>query len=406
MYTIYYIGIILIAGLLIGKIVSFLKLPEVTGYLIAGVLVGPSVLGLIPLEAASSFSAISEIALGFIAYSIGSEFRFSHVKEMGQEVVLITVFQVFGSVLFVYLSMHFIFNQSASFSIVLAAIASATAPAATIMVIRQYKAKGPLVDTLLPVVALDDAFGIIIFGICITIAKALLNKGTNISIAKIILSPFVEIILAVVIGIGIGVILSIVANKAKGSDQLLNISTAAIFISVGISTRMNISPLLVCMCSGAAVANIIPNSKSKRVSSIVDRFTPPVFVAFFTVAGVELNISLLKSVGMMGIVYILARMFGKILGANLGAKLAHSPTVVQKYLGYTLVPQAGVAIGLALVAETTLPHPYGSQIRTIVLSATVIYELIGPLMTKIAIFKAGEVPTYKKIKSNESNFNC
>lgn len=404
MHTLFYIGLILIAGLLMGKIVTYIKLPEVTGYLIAGVLIGSSVFGLIPAEAAHEFGIISEVALGFIAYSIGSEFNFHHMKQLGGSVILITIFEALGAVILVDLSMIFIFNQSLSFSIVLGAIAAATAPAATLMVIRQYKAKGPLVNTLLPIVAMDDAVGIIIFGISITVAKSITTVGAQLPLAKMILNPFLEIILALILGIGFGIILSIIANKASGSDQLLCITIAALFLAIGISVELGTSPLLVCMSIGAAVTNTVPNNK--RVLSIIDRFTPPVFIAFFTIAGVELNISVLKQVGLIGIAYIIIRMLGKICGAAFGAKLAKMPTVVQKYLGFTLVPQAGVAIGLAMVAETTLPPPNGSKIRTIILAATVIYELIGPLMTKIAIFKSGEANQYKDVRSAKANLNC
>lgn len=397
MHSLFYAGIILIAGLLLGKVVSYIKLPEVTGYLIAGVLIGPSILGIVPFEAASNLTIISEVALGFIAYSIGSEFNFAHMKKMGRRIITITIFEALGAVILINLSMIFIFNKPVPFSIVLGAIAAATAPAATLMVIRQYKAKGPLVDTLLPIVAMDDAVGIIVFGISITIAKSLLQTSANLSIATVIFTPFIEIILALVLGIGIGIILSIVANKAHGADQLLCITIAAIFVAVGIAEKLEASPLLVCMSIGAAVTNVVPNNK--RVLSIIDRFTPPVFIGFFTLAGVELNIAVLKEVGLIGLGYVLIRMLGKILGASIGSKLAQAPPTVQKYLGFTLIPQAGVAIGLAMVAETVLPAPLGSEIRTIILAATVVYELIGPLMTKIAIFRAGEAHPTENMQS-------
>lgn len=404
MHILFYTGIILISGLIMGKIVSYMKLPEVTGYLIAGVLIGPSILRIIPVEAAKSLNVISEIALGLIAYSIGSEFNFKHMKKIGSGILLITIFEALGAVVCMDLSMIFIFQQNIPFSITLGAIAAATAPAATLMVIRQYNARGPLVNTLLPIVAMDDAVGIIIFGISTAIAKSLLITNTKLPIVKMILMPFGEIFLALVIGICIGIILSIVANKAKGEDKLLTITLAIIFAAIGLAIELNISALLVCMSIGATVTNVVPNNK--RVLSIVDRFTPPIFAAFFTLAGVELNLGTLRDVGMLGIAYVLIRMLGKMLGASFGAKIAKSPKTVQKYLGFTLIPQAGVAIGLAMIAETELPSPYGSKIRTIILAATVIYELIGPLMTKIAIFKAGEAHTSKDIQSPKANFNC
>jgi len=276
----------------------------------------------------------------------------------------------------------------------LGAIAAATAPAATIMVIKQYRAKGPLVNTLLPVVAIDDAVGIMAFGISMTIAKSLMDASQTFNIKTLIL-PIKEILLAFIIGIAIGFALSFISKYSEGEDQLLTISLATVFITVGLAIKLNISPLLTCMAIGATVSNIAPNST--RVLSIVDKFTPPVFVAFFTIAGIELNLSILKHVGLLGIAYIIFRVIGKVLGAYIGAKLAKSPAVVQKYLGLTLIPQAGVAIGLAMVAETAVPE-FGAAIRTIILSATVIYELVGPLLTKIALFKAGEAHIEQKSK--------
>jgi len=401
MHILFYTGMILISGLIMGKLVSYIKLPEVTGYLLAGVLIGPSILGIVPVEAAEKLNVISEMALGLIAYSIGSEFNFNHMKKIGKGILLITVLESLGAVILVDLAMIFIFKQKLFFSISLGAIAAATAPAATLMVIRQYKAKGPLVDTLLPIVAMDDAVGIIIFGISMAIAKSLVSVDVKLPMGKMILLPFGEIFLAFVVGICIGIILSIVANRANGEDQLLTIALAVIFAAIGLSVELNISALLVCMCIGATVTNVVPNNK--RLLSIVDRFTPPVFAVFFTLAGIELNISILKDVGIIGISYMFLRVLGKMIGASLGAKIINSPKTVQKYLGFTLIPQAGVAIGLAMIAEAELPSPYGAKIKTIILSATVIYELIGPLMTKIAVFRAGEVPLSN---SSNSNINC
>lgn len=386
MHSLYYVGIILVSGLIMGKVVSFIKLPKVTGYLIAGLIIGPSILNLVPPSAASKLSVISEAALGFIAYSIGSSFNFENLKQLGNGIIIITLFESLTAVVAVDFVLIVLLKQPVPFSIMLGAIAAATAPAATIMVLKQYNASGPLVDTLLPVVAIDDAVGIMAFGISMTIAKSLLDSTKTISLKTIFL-PVGEIVLAFAIGIGIGIILSIVSKYSEGEDQLLTITIATLFITVGIAIKLNLSPLLTCMSIGATVSNIAPNST--RVLSIVDKFTPPVFVAFFTIAGVELNLTILKSVGFIGIVYIIVRVIGKILGAYIGAKIAKSPAVVQKYLGFTLIPQAGVAIGLAMVAETAVPE-FGAAIRTIILSATVIYELIGPLITKIAIFKAGE----------------
>lgn len=387
MNTLFYVSVILLCGILMGRLVSYIKLPEVTGYLIGGVIIGPSILGIVPQNVASNLDIISEAALGFIAYTIGSQFDINHIKKIGKGVLLITLLEASFATLFVDLAMIFIFKQTVPFSIVLGAIAAATAPAATLMVVRQYKAKGPLVDTLLPVVAMDDAVCIMIFGISSTIATTLLSNS-NTSIIMAFVKPIIEIVLALIIGFGLGVAFSFVSKKLKSEEKLLSLTVGFIFLAIGICNKFNLSPLLCCMSIGTTIINIAPNTT--RIFSVVDRFTPPMFVAFFTIAGVELNISILEKVGVLGIAYIVIRAIGKMVGAGIGARLSNAPSTVQKYLGITLIPQAGVAIGLALIGEKILPSPLGTEIRTIILAATVVYELIGPLLTKIALFKAGE----------------
>lgn len=389
MHMLFYISVILFAGMGTAKILSKFKLPNVTGYLIAGLIIGPSLLGIIPKEASDKLSIISEAALSFIAYSIGSEFNIENLKRVGKGVILITVLEALTAVFLVDIVMIFVLGQSVAFSLVLGAIAAATAPAATLMVVRQYKAKGPVVDTLLPVVAMDDAVGIMAFGVSTTIAQTLVKNSGGISIAKIILIPLLEIVAALVIGFGMGIFLTYLSKKVKGEDGLLSIVIAILFATAGIAIRFNLSSLLACMMVGATLTNLDPNNK--RAFTAVERFTPPVLISFFTIAGVQLDLSILKEVGLLGIVYIVVRVVGKMLGAYLGAKISDFPDTVQKYLGFTLIPQAGVAIGLSMIAQNTLPSPYGAQVRTIVLAATVIYELLGPMITKTALIKAGEI---------------
>jgi Kef-type K+ transport system membrane component KefB len=390
MHILYYFSIILFAGLIVARILSKVKLPNVTGYLIAGILIGPSIMKLIPKDAASSLSIISEIALGFIAYGIGSEFNIRHIKKMGKSIIWITIFEALGAVVLVDIFMIFVFKQSVPFSLMLGAIAAATAPAATIMVIRQYKAKGPVVNTLLPVVAIDDAVGIIAFGISSAIAKMLMNPNKDFSVAKAILIPIWEIIFALIIGFVIGILLAYISSKAKGEDELLVITIASILLALGLAKHFNVSTLLACMMLGATIANMAQNSN--RLLSIVDRVTPPIFVAFFTLAGVDLDLGVLKDVGLIGIGYVFVRVIGKFFGAYLGAYITNAPKTVQKYLGFTLMPQAGVAIGLSMIAEQSVPG-HGAAIRTIILAGTVIYELVGPVTTKLALIKAGEIQT-------------
>ena len=387
MCMLYYIAIVLFAGMLVSKIVSFFKLPNVTGYLIAGLLIGPYVFNLVPLDIVDGLHIIAEAALGFIAFNIGSEFNFKHLKELGLKPVVITFFQAVMTFIVVGIVLIIIFNQQITFSILLAAISVATAPAATIMVIKQYKAKGPIVNTLLPVIAIDDALCIIIFGISTAIVKVIADPNIDSSVAELMINPIWEIIVAVAIGFALGIVLSFISRKVKGEDGVLNISIAVIFLGLGIGKMLDVSVLLLCMVIGATVANLSHNSN--RLLLTIDRFTPPVFIAFFTIAGAELNFTLIKSVGIIGIMYVLLRVIGKFSGAWLGATVVKSHPNVKKYLGFTLLPQAGVAIGLAVVAESVIQE--GSSLRAIVLCGILFFELIGPILTKFVLTKAKEI---------------
>lgn len=391
----YYAGIILLTGLVFGKIISYLKLPYVTGYLVGGIIIGPAVLKFVPHDAASSFGIITEAALGFIAFSIGSEFNLQQLKKTGVGVVIITVLEALFAVVCVDLAMVFIFKRSFEFSIILGAIAAATAPAATVMVIRQYKAKGPLVDTLLKVVAMDDAIGIVVFSISIAIAQSMDGSGRGSLLSQAILKPSKEILGAALLGIVCGTILSYLSKKACGEEQMLSIALTVLLITVGVSITFELSSLIACMVLGATVVNLLQN---KRPFNAIDRFTPPIFIIFFTVAGLDLNLGILKNVGFIGIGYVLFRVVGKLIGAYIGARLTNSPKAVQKYLGFTLIPQAGVAIGLSMVAERVLPGERGLSIKTIILGATVIYELVGPIIAKISMIKAGEILQAEEVR--------
>lgn len=388
MHILYYVAIIIFSGILMARLVSKIKLPDVTGYLLAGVLIGPSILNLVPKEISTQLTVISEAALGFIAYSIGSEMNFSHLKKLGKSLAVITCLEALTPVALVTLVMIYIFKQPIAFAIVLGAIAAATAPAATIMVIRQYKAKGPVVDTLLPIVAMDDGVAIIAFGVAFTVAKSLVEAGGKFSFVQAILVPIWQIILALIVGFGIGLLLCRFIPKIKGEDEMLCVVVATIFVAIGIAELLGVSTLLVCMMIGITISNVSYNSK--KVLNIINNLTPPVYIAFFTIAGIELDLKILKYAGLMGIAYMVIRALGKALGASVGARITKAPKTVQKYLGFTLLPQAGVAIGLSMIAQTVMPE-FGSTIRTIILSSTVIYELVGPVLAKTALMKAGEI---------------
>ena len=382
----FYLACILFSGLIFGKLAKRVKLPNVTGYLVAGLIIGPSVLGLIPGDIVSQMSILSDMALGFIAFSVGSEFKISYFKRVGVTPIVIAIFEAVVAVIFVILGL-IIAGYEVPFSLVLGAIAAATAPAATVMVIKQYKAKGPLTETLLSVVALDDAVALIAFGFAVTVAKSIESPASGSPLLSI-LDPFIEIATAVVIGALLGAIFSFILRWFKSSSNRLILSIAFVFLAIALSTLLNVSSLMMCMSMGAILANV--SSTSDTIMKITDSVTPPLFMIFFVISGAELQLSVIPTIGLVGVIYVVLRVGGKMFGAWAGAALMKAPETVRRWLGPTLVPQAGVAIGLSLVAESVVPQ-YASVIRAVVLCATLIYEIIGPMVTKICLKKAGEI---------------
>lgn len=381
-----YLAIAIFAGLFSGKLMKKFKLPNVTGYIIFGLIIGPYVLGILPEDVVSKMTIISDVALGFIAFSIGSEFKLSYLKKIGKSPVVIAFCEGFGATLLVDLALV-LAGCDIKFSLVLGAIASATAPAATIMVVKQYKAKGPVTDTLLPVVAIDDAVALIAFGISVAVAKIIGSTG-NVDILSVIISPVIEIIGGLLFGAVLGFILSALIKWFTGRGNRLSVAIAMVCLCVGISGICGFSSLLACMAMGAIFINT--SKRYNELFQLTDRFTPPLFLLFFVVSGAELNVGILPSVGVIGIVYIIVRVLGKMSGASLGAIIGKASPEVKKYLGPTLIPQAGVAIGLSMAAVTVVPE-FGANIRAIILCATIIYELVGPVITKITLIKAGEI---------------
>lgn len=381
-----YLAIAIFAGLFSGKLMKKFKLPNVTGYIIFGLIIGPYVLGILPEDVVSKMTIISDVALGFIAFSIGSEFKLSYLKKIGKSPVVIAFCEGFGATLLVDLALV-LAGCDIKFSLVLGAIASATAPAATIMVVKQYKAKGPVTDTLLPVVAIDDAVALIAFGISVAVAKIIGSTG-NVDILSVIISPVIEIIGGLLFGAVLGFILSALIKWFTGRGNRLSVAIAMVCLCVGISGICGFSSLLACMAMGAIFINT--SKKYNELFQLTDRFTPPLFLLFFVVSGAELNVGILPSVGVIGIVYIIVRVLGKMGGASIGAIIGKASPEVKKYLGPTLIPQAGVAIGLSMAAVTVVPE-FGANIRAIILCATIIYELVGPVITKITLIKAGEI---------------
>lgn len=386
MESIYYIAILLLAGFVFSRVLALLKMPDVTGYLIGGIIIGPSVLGLIPRASLSSLEIISEVALAFIAFSIGSEMKLSNIRKLGTGILLVVIFEALFAFFAVTISMIVLFRTSFAFAITIGSIASATAPAATLMVIKQYNAKGPLVNILIPVVALDDVVCIMAFGIASSVAKSLISN-TSLSMILMLLEPLKEILFALISGLSFGFIFSHAIKKTKNSGETIYLSVAFIFLATTISLYFKLSSLLVLMTMGITASNF--GGQERKYNILLEKITPPIIVSFFVLSGAELDFMGLKKVGLMGVVYVISRVIGKMSGAYISSKIAKYPTSVQNYLGLALMPQAGVAIGLRLIASRIIPSPYGEMIRSIVLGATIVYELIGPLVAKFALLKSG-----------------
>lgn len=388
MHIAFYIGVIILAGVVVAKVLRKCKFPNVTGYLIAGILIGHNVANIVPKNIVDSLNIISEVALGFIAFSIGSSFRLVDLKRQGKSTFIITLMESLTAMLFVFLALVFVLGEDISFALMLSSIACATAPAATLMVIRQYNARGPLVDTLLPVVALDDAVSIMAFGVSASIVNAI-KSGAGADLNAMLVQPVFEIVTALGLGSLLGVFLVFFLKKSKSEGNYINIEVAMIFICIALAIRLKVSSLLMCMSLGAVLANAMPNPA--KCFAMLDQITTPIFLCFFTISGAALNLSALLGVGLIGIVYIVFRSFGKWAGAYASCKISQKEAQVTKYMGFALLPQAGVALGLSLTAATLVGGEHGTKIRTVVLATTVIYELLGPLLAKFALKKAGEI---------------
>ncbi|NLP35052.1 MAG: cation:proton antiporter [Clostridiales bacterium] len=392
------ISIVLVVGSIGGRIAKHFKLPNVSGYLVAGLLLGPSFINLISSQDSNSLTIISEFALAIIAFSIGSEFIIKDMKKLGKSIAIITLAEVIGAVLVVFCVMFYIFKQSFAFSIVIASMSAATAPAATLLVIQQYKAHGPLTKTILPVVALDDVYGIIVFGIAMSVAKISEGKS-DLSFIEMLSGPMIEIVGSLILGLILGLLLVAVVNRTKSSDDIQIISLAAIGVAAGLSTFLGFSPLLTNILMGMTLVNL--KKDSERVFSTVNKFVPAVYVLFFTLAGASLDLGILATVGIMGIGYVIARAAGKYIGAFVGAKAVRSEKAVANYLGLALLPQGGISIGLSVIVRQQLPeHAVG--ITTIIMFSILIYEVSGPIFAKIAIDKAGEINGLEKIKEKQN----
>ena len=401
------LSIALLAGLLLSRLAKIVNLPAVTAYLISGVLIGPFVLGALGIpgigitsKQIEGFGLISDLALGFIAFSMGNEFRLSQLKKIGKQATVIGVLQALITTVVVdiaLIALHFAMPNTLSIpaAIVLASVATATAPAATLMVVKQYKAKGPVTDVLLPVVALDDAVGLVVFAISFGIARSMGTAG--VSPLAIILEPLIEIVLSLLLGFVMGLLFTLCEKYFHSRSKRMAVSVTFVMMTVAISSlkfevggiHIAFSSLLACMMLGTVFCNIC--EVSEELMDRADRWTTPVLILFFVISGAELDLSVFTqwTVVVVGIVYIFARSLGKYYGANISARMTKSDPNIIKYLGITLLPQAGVALGMAIKAIELGPD--GAIVRNITLFAVLIYEIIGPFLTKIALTKAGDI---------------
>lgn len=401
----------LLIGLLVTRLFKLLKLhlPDVTAFLIAGLIVGPYCLGRLKIPGVGfsstaeveSMSVITNTALGFIAFSIGNEFLLSQLKTIGKQAIIVGIFQALAATLLVdvlLIALHFIMPDrlTVEAAITLGAIASATAPAATLMVVRQYKAKGKLTDILLPVVALDDAVGLAVFSVSFGIAQSMVTGQTD--FIGILVEPLIEIVASLALGALLGWVLTILERTFFSNSNRLSLTIAFVVLTVALSmvsfqigrVRISFSTLLVCMMLGTVFCNICPLAQD--LMQRADKWTAPLFALFFVLSGAELELSVLSSgaVILIGIVYILSRSAGKYIGSYISCSATHCDSTVKKYLGITLLPQAGVALGMCVTASK-LGTTDGVLIRNIVLFSVLIYELVGPLLTKWALTKAGDI---------------
>ncbi len=427
------LSIALLTGLLMSRLAKLAKLPAVTAYLVAGILIGPYLLGQIPLEGLGftaikhgkgftseylhSFSILSDVALGFIAFAIGNEFRLNQLKKIGKQATIIGILQAVVTTVLVdiaLIALHFAIPDKFPIeaAVILGAIASATAPAATLMVVKQYKAKGPVTDILLPVVALDDAVGLFLFAISFGVAKALM--AGSIGVVSILVEPMLEIILSLTLGAAMGYLFSFFERFFHSRSKRLAVSVGFVFLTIALSkikfsvggVHIGFSSLLVCMMLGTIFCNIC--DFSEELMDRVERWTAPLFVIFFVTSGAELDLSVFTSgwIVLIGVVFLISRSIGKCSGAYASAKLAKCDENIVKYLGITLLPQAGVALGMAEMVKSATEFagtPIAEIVVSITLFAVLVYELVGPALTKMALLKAGDINPEGKTSAREEH---
>ena len=389
-------ALILFSGFLVARITKRLHLPNVTGYLLAGILIGPHVFGLVRAETVTQLDFVTDVSLALISFGVGKYFKAEELKQSGLKIIVITLCESLTAGALVTLAMIFIFKLSVPFSFLVGSIACATAPASTIMTIRQYNAKGPFVRMLLQIIALGNVIALVAFSICTTMTAGI--EGSDLVSATQLWLPVIFLALSVVGGIISGFVLCKVLNEKRSREHRLILTVGAVLLLTGLCSLVNISPMLGCMALGTAYINFHGNQK---VFEQVDNFVPPILMFFFVLSGMRLNLSTLASAGMIGVTYFFVRILGKFLGAAVGTSVCKEPKETVKYLGMALIPQAGVSIGLAILGQRLLPQHLGTLLNTIILSSAVLYEIVGPALAKASLVLTGSIERPAKEPSKE-----
>ena len=415
--TLLSLSIALLSGLLLSRLAKKVSLPAVTAYLIAGVIIGPFGLGALGFDGIGitahqleGFGIVSDVALGFIAFSMGNEFRLAQLKKVGRQATIVGVFQALFTTVVVdafLIGLHFLMPDKLSLpaALVLGAVATATAPAATLMVVRQYKAKGPLVDNLLPVVALDDAVGLMVVAVSFGVAKSLATGAVD--ILSVILEPVLEVVLSLVLGFVMGMLFTLCERFFHSRSKRMAVSVTFVMMTVAFSSfkfnvggiHIGFSSLLSCMVLGTVFCNFC--DFSEELMDRADRWTAPILIGFFVISGAELELSVFADIAVVvvGFIYIVSRSLGKYFGARISSKMSKCNPNIVKYLGITLLPQAGVALGMAIKAIELGPD--GAIVRNITLFAVLVYEIVGPYLTKISLIKAGDIKPEGKTSARD-----
>lgn len=383
------LSVILFAGFIMTRLTNTLNLPKVSGYIMAGILIGPCGLNLIPVEIIGHMGFVSDLALAFIAFGVGKFFKKEVLLKTGSRIIIITLFEALLAGVLVTLFCVGVFKMEWNFALILGAIATATAPASTMMTINQYKAKGEFVNTLLQIVALDDVVCLLAFSIVAGIAGRTGNEELTMST---VLMPVVYNILALGLGFFCGYFLSRLLIPARSKDNRLILAIAMLLGISGICASLDISPLLSCMIFGASYINLTSDKKLYRQ---INNFTPPVMSIFFIMSGMNLDLSALTTVGTVGLAYFIVRIIGKYLGTYISCQITGTSREIRNYMGLALIPQAGVAIGLAFLGQRLLPEEMGKLLLTIILSSSVLYEMVGPVCAKMSLFLSGSITTDK-----------